>query len=68
MAAARECVEEGALDDTAVLHRRAGHVEADEGDRGVAHANVAAAIAGAIVIPRPPGPFTASTPGAISDR
>jgi len=32
------------------------------------HANVSSAIAGAQVMPRPPGPVTRTTPGAISDR
>ena len=49
-----------------VADRGAGHVQAGDGDAG--HRNVSSAMAGAQVMPRPPGPVTSTTPGSGSDR
>ena len=49
-----------------VADRGAGHVQAGHRDTG--HRNVSSAMAGAQVMPRPPGPVTSTTPGSSSDR
>jgi hypothetical protein len=52
--------------DAVVPHGGARHVQARDADG--AHWNVSSAIAGEQVMPRPPGPVTRTTPGAIWDR
>src|SRR5204863_4900565 len=57
---------EGGDDGAVVGDGGARHVQAGHGDTG--HAKVSSAIAGAQVMPRPPGPVTRMTPGATWDR
>ena len=70
-----EGVLERGLDRAVVAHGRAGHIEAGEevpadhaGTARPAASSVPAAMAGAQVMPRPPGPVTRTTRSAISSR